>query len=124
MAPWLKVTVFVENIVGRQERLESFLDRRTRLEERCGIVEWLPLSLVPLDVTDQQRRFAEPRLEFLEDLQILRDEARFEDEVLRRITSDRQFRHQYQFRAVIRQPLIGGDDFLKVSAQGAHGRID
>ena len=50
-------------------------------------------------------------------LEILRDEPRLEDEVLRRITGDRQFRSQDQFGASGRESLVGSEDLCRSSQQ-------
>src|SRR5207247_5121002 len=47
-----------------------------------------------------------------------------EDEVLRRITANRQLRREHQLRARVREPLIRAGDLLKVAAQIAHGRVE
>ena len=49
----------------------------------------------------------------LDRLEILRNKARLEDEVLRRITGDRQFRRQNQFGSLIGKSLIGGEDLCR-----------
>ena len=124
IAARFEVAVLVENIVSRQERFECFLDRRAGLEQRGGIVKWFSFALVPFDIADEQRRCAQSRLEFFEHLQILRDEPRLEDEVLRRITGDRKFWRQHQVRAGLGQSLVGSRDLFEVPAQIADGRID
>ena len=36
-----EVTVFVKDVVGREKRFVEFANRRSRAEERGGIVKWL-----------------------------------------------------------------------------------
>ena len=48
--------------------------------------------------------------------EILRDEARLEDEVLRRITGDGQFRSEDQFGAGIGEAFVGAEDLFEVPA--------
>ena len=94
------------------------------LKQGGGIVKRFAAPLVSVDETDEQRGAADARLELFEDLEILRNELRFEDEVLRRITGNGELRRQDQFRSGGRQPLVGAGDFLKIAAQIPDGGID
>jgi hypothetical protein len=56
--------------------------------------------------------------------EILGNEARLENEILRRISGDRQLRRQHQFRACRSETLISANDQLTITGQIAHGRVD
>ena len=88
----LEVAVLVENIVGGQKRLVRFRNRRARLQEGGGIVKRLSPILVSIDETDEQTGAPNARLELVQDLEILRDEPRFEEQVLRRIAGNGELR--------------------------------
>ncbi len=63
-------------------------------------------------------------MEALDRFEILRHEARLEDEVLRRVTADRQFRSEDQFRVGRGESLVGGEDLFKVTSKIADNGID
>src|SRR5437764_3712995 len=77
----------------------------------------LPASLVSVNETDEQSRVSHARMKLIEDLEILRNKTRFEDEVLRRISGNGQLGGQYQFGTSGRETLVGADDPLKIAAQ-------
>ena len=106
----LEVTVFVENVVGRQQRLEKFAHWLAVLEKRRGVEEWLAGLAVDIDITDEERNLANFTMKRLERCEIQRDEARFEDEVLRWIARDRQFRSEHQFGAVLDERAVRFED--------------
>ena len=95
----LEVAVLVEDVIGRQQRLEKFAHRLSPLEKRRGVEEWLAGLVVEIDVTDEERNVADFTVKRLERCEIQRDEARLKDEILRWITGDRQFRSEDQFGA-------------------------
>ena len=86
-----EVTIFIEDIVGRQKRLVRFLNRFAAFKKRSGVMKRFSGALVSIDKTDEQRRAAQARLQLVEHLEILRNETRFENEILRRITGHGQF---------------------------------
>src|SRR6266567_1286177 len=63
-------------------------------------------------------------MELLENSKVLRDETRFEDQILRRISGNRQLRCQNQFGVGSREALISANDLLKIATQIPHGRIN
>src|SRR5438067_10203111 len=73
--------------------------------------------LIAVNETDEQSRVSYARMKLIEDLEILRNKARFEDEVLRRVSGNGQFRRQDQFGASGRETLVSADDPLKIAAQ-------
>ena len=95
-----------------------------RLEQGSSVVKRFAAPLVSVDETDQQTGTTDPRLQFFQDLEILRDELRFEEEILRRITGYGEFRGYDQFRSGRLQPLVGGGNLLEVAVQISDGRID
>ena len=80
--------------------------------------------VVAIDETDEQRHFAHASVKLLKDFQILRNKARFKDQVLRRIAGDCQLWSQNQFRARRSKPLVSADDLLKIAAQISHSRVN
>src|SRR5216117_1084748 len=80
--------------------------------------------LIAVNETDQQSRVSHARMKLIEDLEILRNKTRFEDEVLRRVSGNGQFWRQDQFGASGRETLVSADDPLKIAAQIPDGRVD
>src|SRR5947207_9417241 len=73
--------------------------------------------LIAVNKTDEQSRISHERMKLIEDLEILRNKTRFEDEVLRRVSGNGQFWRQDQLRASGRETLVSADDPLKIAAQ-------
>ena len=94
------------------------------LEQSGGIMKRLAASLISIDETDEQGRVSRPRMKLLEDLKILRDKTRFENQILRRIAGDGQFRRQNQLRARSGEALISADNLFKIAAQIPYGRVN
>src|SRR5882724_370190 len=84
----------------------------------------LALSCIPVNETDQQCRASYARMKLLQNGKILWNEPRFEDQILRRISGNREFRCQNQFRAGSRETLISAHDPLKIAAQIPDRRIN
>ena len=59
--------------------------------------------MIDIHETDEQRHIADFRVERVERRQIERNEARFENQILRRITGDREFRREHEFGAAADQ---------------------
>ena len=74
-----------------------------RCEQGGRVVKRLAAALVAVDETDEEAGVADPRVELLEDFEILRNEPRFEDEILRRIAGDGEFRREDEFGAGARR---------------------
>src|SRR5947207_3087251 len=81
-------------------------------------------SFVSVNETDEQSRVSHARMKLIEDLEILRDKARFEDEVLRRVSGNSQLRRQDQLRPGRSETLVSADDPLKIAAQISDGRVN
>src|SRR5205809_1040693 len=79
---------------------------------------------IAVNETDEQSRVSHARMKLIEDLEILRDKTRFEDEVLRRISGNGQFWRQDQFGASSCETFISADNLLKIAAQIADRRIN
>src|SRR6266404_7390562 len=94
------------------------------LEQSGGVMKRLSASFIVINKTDKQRHVPHPRVKLLEDLEILRDETRFEDEVLRRIPRNRQFRCENQLCTGRSETLVSADDLLKIAAQIPHGWVN
>src|SRR5436305_12265221 len=101
-----------------------FADRFAALEQSGGVVKGLPASFVSVHETDKQSRVSYARMKLIEDLEILWNKTRFEDEVLRRVSGNGQLGGQDQFRASGRETLIRADDPLKIAAQIPDGWIN
>ena len=114
----------IEDIMGRQERLETLADRLPLLEQSGGVEEGLAAPVVVINVTDEERDGAEALVQALECLEILRHEPRLEDKILWRITGDRQFGSQDQFGASGRESLVGGEDLFTVPTKIPDSEID
>jgi hypothetical protein len=75
-------------------------------------------------LSDKQRRLSNMSVQFIDDRKILRNKTRLENQILRRISSDRQLRRQHEFRACCREPLVRTGDQFAVSSQIADRRIN
>ena len=84
--PRLEIAVFIEDVVGRKERFEGLANRLATLQQGGGVEERLSAPFVAIDIADEERCLANAGMQTPEQLQILRHKARFEDQVLRRIT--------------------------------------
>src|SRR5207244_872391 len=62
LAGRLKVAIFIENVVGREERFVSFLQRFSCLKQCGSVMKWFAAAFVAIDKTNQQCRFAQPFL--------------------------------------------------------------
>src|SRR5881296_58032 len=119
----LEIAIFIENIVGRQKGFVRLADRFAPLEQRRGVTKWFAPFLVAINEPDQQRRFSDASVQFLQDCKILRNEARLKNQVLWWISRDRQLRSQHQFRARGSKTLISADDEFTIPVQITHGRV-
>src|SRR4051812_30416950 len=88
----LEITVFIENIIGRQKGFVCFANWLSRFEEGCSIMKWFAAALIPIDKPDEQRCPTNMLVQLLQDFGVLRNEARFENKVLWRVTSDGESR--------------------------------
>ncbi len=101
-----------------------FTDGFATLEQSGGIVKRLSASFIAINKTNKQRHVPHPRVKLLEDLEILRDETRFEDEVLRRIPRNRQFRRENQLCTGRSETLVSAGDLLEIAAQIPDDRVN
>src|SRR5205823_5119933 len=67
---------------------------------------------------------AHTRMQCVEHLEVLRNKARFENQVLGRITGNGQLRRQDQLRASPGETLVSAHDLLKIAAQIANRRVE
>src|SRR5205823_6107874 len=104
--------------------LVRFADRFAALEQSGGIVKGLAASFIAVNKTNKQSRVSDAGVKLIEDLEILRNKTRFEDEVLRRVSGNGQFWRQDQFGATGRETLVSADDLLKIAAQIPDGRVN
>ena len=101
-----------------------FLHRLIGLKQSCGVVEWLAAAFVPINETHQQCCFAQPFLQPIEHRQIFRNEPRFEEEILRRITGNRQLRRNHDIGAGLHELIVSISDFLEVALQITDSGVD
>src|SRR5438128_9448707 len=101
-----------------------FADRFAALEQSGGIVKRLPAPLIAVNETDEQSRVSHARMKLIEDLEILRNKTRFEDEILRRVSGNGQLGGQDQLRASGSETLVSADDLLKIATQIPDRRVD
>src|SRR6185295_3612582 len=83
-----EITIFVEDIIGRQQRLVRDGDRRSRLEQSRCVVKRFSSPLIAIHEADQQPGSANMGPESLQDLEVLGDKPGLKEEVLRRVTGD------------------------------------
>src|SRR5689334_17615883 len=102
----LKIPLFVKNIVRWQQGLVSFPDWFTTFEQSRGVTKWFSASVIAVHESHEQRRIPHARVQLCQQLQILRDETRFENQILRRVSGHCQLRREHEFRARSSEPLI------------------
>ena len=93
-----------------------FRDRRAWLEQRSRIMKRLSAPLVSVYETNEQPSATNTRLEPFQDLEILRNEPRFEEKVLRRVAGNGEFRRNDQFCSRGCKSLVGANNLLKIAA--------
>jgi hypothetical protein len=118
------IPFFIEDVVSGQERFVRFRDRRAWLQQSSRIMKRLSAPLVSVYETNEQPGATNTRLEPLQDLEILRNELRFEEKVLRRIAGNGEFRRNDQFCSRGRKSFIGASNLLKIAAQIPDDGID
>ena len=101
-----------------------FANRRAAQEQSGGVMKRSAASFVSIDKSDQQRGLSDAAMEFVQNLERFRNEARFEDKILGRITGDRQLGRDHEFGAGHGQTLVGLKDPFEITAQIADGRIE
>ena len=119
----LEIAILVEDIVSRQQRFVDFAEGLPAREDRGGVVEGPSGPGVDIDEPDDERHIADRRVQFLKNLQIQRNKARLEDEILRRVTGERQLRGEHDLRATGNEITIRREDLFRVSAEVTNGRI-
>ena len=119
-----EIALLVENIVGRQKRFVSFTDRFAAFEQSGGVAKRFAASLVAINEAYQQGCLSNAGVEFLQQFQIFRNKARFENQILRRISGDRQLRCQDEFCARRGEPFIGARDQFAISPQISHSQVN
>ena len=63
-------------------------------------------------------------MKLIQDLERFRNKARFEDQVLRWITGDREFGRDNEFGTVGGQSFVKLEDLFEIAPQIAHGGIE
>src|SRR5207249_10361742 len=66
----LEITVLIENIISRQERLIRFTDRLGALEQSSSVMKRFTASLITIDKPDQQCGISDVRVKFLQESKI------------------------------------------------------
>jgi hypothetical protein len=79
---------------------------------------------VSIDKADQERSSADLFMQPLHHLNILRNETRLEEEVLRRIARNREFRHEDEVSSGSIETLVGLQDFVGITLEISDRRID
>src|SRR6266404_6918124 len=120
----LKITLLVEDVISGQKRFVSLADRFASLEQSSGVAKRFAAPLVAIDEPNQQGRLSDPGVQLLQQREILWNETRLENQILRRISGDRQLRSQHQFRAGGCETLISADDQVAITAQISHGGVN
>ena len=121
----LEVARLVEHVVSRQQGFADFFHRRTAAQQGGDIAERTPRRfVVEIDAAGEQRHVADRAVEGVEAFERQRDKLRFENQILRRVAGDREFRREHQFRAACNGDVVRVEDFVKISAQIADGRVD
>ena len=75
-------------------------------EKRCRVMKWPATSFISIDKSDEQSGIADALVKLIDNFKSLGDKTRFEDEVLRRVTGDRQLRGDYEIGAGGGQALV------------------
>src|SRR5438552_904289 len=120
----LKITVFVEDVVGRQKRFVRFANRLAADQQSSRVMKRSAASFVSIDESNEQRRFADTAMKLIQDLERFRNKARFEDQVLRWITGDREFGRDNELGSIGSQAFVKLEDLLEITPQIPHGGIE
>ncbi len=75
---WLKITVFIENIVSWQKRLVGFANGLARFEQGRSVMKRFTSAVVAIHKADQQCAAPNTTAELFYDLEIFWNKARFE----------------------------------------------
>src|SRR5436189_5623859 len=85
----LEIAIFIENIVSRQKGLVRLTHRFAPLEQRPRVPKRFAAPLVAINEPDQQRCLPDLSVLFLQDREILRNEARLKNQIVWWISRDR-----------------------------------
>ena len=72
---WFEITVFIENIVGRQKRFMGLPNWFPSFKQCSRVMKWLATALVAIDEPDKQRSSTNAGMQLLKDLKCFRDET-------------------------------------------------
>src|SRR5205823_10807760 len=92
MAGRLEITLLIKDVVSGQKRFVDFADRFASLEQSSGVAKRFAAPLVTIDKSNQQRRLPHLGVQLFQQGKVLRNEARLENKILRRISCKRQLR--------------------------------
>src|SRR2546421_1800658 len=81
-------------------------------------------AFVPIDKPNEQRCLSEPPMKLVQDLERFRNKTRLEDQVLWRITGDRELGRNDEFRAGRGETLVRLKDLLEIAVQIPNGGIE
>jgi hypothetical protein len=98
--------------------------RRISLEESRGIMERLAPSFVPVDEADEERCSADFFMQPLHHLNVLGNEAGLEEQILRRITGNGEFRHKNQVGPGGVQAFVGLQNFVGITPKITNRGVD
>ena len=124
----LKVPGLIEDVVGRQQRLEMTGEKLASIDERRGVIEPLA-SLVasPLDVADQDTRLTlrgRCRDDVVQGLEVGVDEPRVIEQILGRVARDGELGQNEELGAVAPRVLEALQHFLLVPVDRSNGGVD
>jgi len=121
----LEVTVFVKNIVGRQQTFAGNRSDLTPVTEGGGVVERATLAGgIEFDRADQSRRLADRGGDLGEGVGHVWDKAALEEQVAGRIAADRELRKDHQLRALRDEFDVGVEDAPAVTGEVANDRVE
>src|SRR5207253_8400927 len=120
----LKISLFIENDVSWQKRFVGFPDWFAAFEQSRGVTKRFAAPIVAINKSDEQRCIADTSVQLCQQLQIFRNETRYENQILWRISGHRQLGREHEFRARRREPLICAGDQIAISPQISHRRVN
>ena len=120
-----KITVFVKNIVGRQQAFGRAPDDFPVLQNGGGILQRAagPFG-ISVHKADAERNRADFAGGFRQRGEIGLDEIVAQQQIARRVAAEKQFRREDKFRAARDGLRVGGQQFLAVGREVADGRIE
>ena len=121
----LEVTVLVEHVVGRQQRLVARGEDAAVLQKRGGVRGFATGTLVvAARVANQQSDLSRRCGETLNRRPVSRDKTPLVQQIARRITADAELGTDDHFHPRVDAALIGGEDLRLVAREIADGGVE